>query len=94
MHPGNAEAFTFLIIVPLLLLFSLTMEILFDNPAKDFSNQLCKMMMIKDDENKSMSANFYKFVVDIFLFIKSQIFVVSIITIEYSFVLYLLIQKK
>jgi hypothetical protein len=71
MHPGNAEAFTFLIIVPLLLLFSLAMEILFDNPAKDFSFQLCKLMLIKDDENKSMLANFYKFVVDIFLFFKS-----------------------
>jgi len=58
MHPGNAEAFTFLIIVPLLLLFSLAMEILFDNPAKDFSFQLCKLMLIKDDEEKSMLENF------------------------------------
>jgi hypothetical protein len=39
--PGNAEALSFLIIVPLLISFSLLLEILFDNPSKNFSNDFC-----------------------------------------------------
>ncbi len=41
MVPGNAEAVTFIIIIPLMILFSLLMEITFDNPSKQFSNDFC-----------------------------------------------------
>jgi hypothetical protein len=65
MHPGNAEAFTFIIIIPLLFLFSLILEILFDNPSKDFSNQLCKLMLKKEVEDKNAFNSFYIFMIDI-----------------------------
>ena len=65
MHPGNAEAFTFIIIIPLLFLFSLMLEILFDNPSKDFSNQLCKLMLKKEVEDKNTFNSFYIFMIDI-----------------------------
>jgi hypothetical protein len=65
MHPGNAEAFTFIIIIPLLFLFSLMLEILFDNPSKDFSNQLCKLMLKKEVEDKNAFNSFYIFMIDI-----------------------------
>ena len=41
MIPGNAEAVSFLINVPLLILFSLLMEITFDGPSKNFSGDFC-----------------------------------------------------
>ena len=66
MHPGNSEAFTFIIMVPLLLLFSLILEILFDNPSKDFSNQLCKVMLNKEAEDKNALNSFYLFMIDIY----------------------------
>ena len=77
-----------------MLLFSLLLEICFDAPAKGFSNQLCKIMIKKDVDDENMFANFKSFIIDICGFIKSQIFVISLIMIEYSIVIYLLINKK
>jgi hypothetical protein len=41
MVPGNAEAVMFLIIIPLLILFCLLLEITFDGPSKNLSNDFC-----------------------------------------------------
>jgi hypothetical protein len=41
MVPGNAEAVMFLIIIPILILFCLLLEITFDGPSKNLSNDFC-----------------------------------------------------
>ena len=47
LRPGNAEAFAFIFVVPLMLLLSLILEYLFDEPSKSFSNELCTLMFQK-----------------------------------------------
>ena len=62
MVPGNAEAVMFLIIIPILILFCLLLEITFDGPSKNLSNDFCSLWRKKydEDENK-MFGDFWSF---------------------------------
>jgi hypothetical protein len=50
--PGNAEACTFLIVVPLMIFFNLLLVYLIDEPSKNFANAFCRLMFhSKNDES-------------------------------------------
>ena len=71
-EPGNAEACSFLIIIPIVILFNLLLAYLLDESSKNFANALCKLMFISIKEENSFFIDCKNFTYDCWNFIKSQ----------------------